>query len=143
MSIQTIRYSVCDDCILFLANDEINHENKTYDSMHAHIKRECGNLNAHLNDHFNAHFAVGYDTLVFRIVSSDGTSIHGDTVEAPDEQTAKGLIIDEYGADVEILSIEDITEEYEHNEFSYSPCELCNSSLAGSRHAATMVIQEG
>src|SRR5690554_4688834 len=118
MAIQTIRYSVCTDCILFLANDEVNHENETHETMRKHVERERG-------DFPNAHFAVGYDTLVFRVVYSDGGFVCGDTVEAPDEQTAKGLIIDEYGADTEIISIEDITHEYEYDEFSYSKCDLC------------------
>lgn len=132
MSIETVSYSVCDDCIQYLANDEVKHENETHESMGLHIKRECGNR--------NAHFAVGYHTRVYRVIYCDGTLVVTQLFEANYEESAINEVKEQNGDDIEIISVEDITDEYEYYDFSYSQCDLCKSNLGGSRHAATLII---
>lgn len=85
MAIDSIEYSVCEDCWLELANRDGYHD------IDSHIKREIGDR--------NAHFVLGVPQT---------------------EEDPEGL---------------------GYEEFSWCACELCNSTLGGSRHGITLLIQ--
>lgn len=92
-TIDTVEYSVCEDCLQFIANDEVPDEDplgRFRKHMHDAIQHELGDK--------VGHFCAGIEP----------------TEDDPD------------GAGYE--------------EFSSQDCELCRSSLAGSRHGVTLVI---
>ena len=121
-------YSVCSDCFLFIANDEINHENETHESMHNHIKHE---LNGSLGN-----FCVGLAKPMWELEFNDD----GFNVPVVEQGDIEDILKEYSDNNEEVNKYKEVTNQYETIEFSSSSCELCNSSLAGSRHVVTLVI---
>ncbi len=91
MTIETIEYSVCQDCLLFIAYGGEECDDGTSSHILQAIEREVAGK--------SAHFVTGIQP----------------TEDDPDGDG--------------------------HEEFSWQECELCRSTLGGSRHGATLVIQ--
>lgn len=92
MSFETIEYSVCEDCLMFLAYGGEELEDGTTQNISEAITRELNGRSG------------GFHTGV-----------------EPTEEDPDGT---------------------GYEEFSWSECELCRSSLGGSRHGATLLLQE-
>ena len=75
---------------MYVAYDDVNHENETAETMQAHIAREVGDT--------GGHFVTGV------VPTEDDPDGHGD------------------------------------DEFSWHACELCRSTLGGSRHGVSLLI---
>lgn len=90
MNYDTLEYSVCEDCLLFIANDDVP-EDKEHSFYIAKINNEL--------DGKEGHFVCG------------------------------------------IEPTEDDPEGNGYDEFSWQACELCRSSLGGSRHGVTLLIK--
>ena len=88
---ETLEYSVCEDCLMVIANGEAG-ENVDLVHLEAAMKRELGGR--------NGHFMAGV---------------------SPTEEDPEGTGFDE---------------------FSGCACELCNDTLAGSRHGVTLLFTE-
>jgi hypothetical protein len=86
----TIEYSVCEDCVQFLANDEVP-DGKAHDFYFEAVSHQLGGR--------TGHFSMGID---------------------PTEDDPEGAGYDE---------------------FSWHECELCRSSLGGSRHGVTLFVE--
>ena len=90
-NIETIEYSVCEDCLLFIAHGGDDQDDVMTLPISAGIEREVAGK--------NAHFVPGIEP-------------------TEDDEDGTG-----------------------YEEFSWCECELCRSTLGGSRHGATLVIQ--
>ena len=87
---ETLEYSVCEDCLLYIAHAGEELEDGTTENIGQAIERELGGR--------EGHFAVGVEQ----------------TEDDPD------------GAG--------------YDEFSWRECELCRSTLGGSRHGVTLLL---
>lgn len=93
MTIETLEYSVCEDCLMYIAYGEEPEDplGRGGKNMEAAIERELAGR--------AGHFVAGVD---------------------PTEDDEEGT---------------------GYEEFSWHECELCRSTLGGSRHGATLVLQ--
>lgn len=137
--IQAIEYSVCIDCVMYIANDEL--ENKTQEEMNSFIERECS---IYHNEGKSAFFVTGVSGLIFSVEYLDKSfnRTREVTVRAENEDAAKAEVMaydDE--DDIVVTNVKDVTSEFEYQKFSYSKCELCRSNLGGSRHPITLIVQ--
>lgn len=94
--LELISYSICIDCLHYLANGE-SPDDYDKDSHQQYMNARAEDMARELNGR-TGHFSIG-------LASDD-----------PEERDG-------------------------YDEFSTHPCELCNSTLHGSRHGATLIIQ--
>ena len=135
--LEFIEYYVCQDCLMYIAYDDVNHENETHASMRKHVDREKQGNRAYFAAGPLRRFMVTYEWDDF---TEEMEYIAKDKEDAR-KQLADDMETSQYP--YEIVDIEETTENYESDEFSWRPCDLCQSQLGGSRHAVTLVINQG